>query len=102
MCFCKTNIHIHNFINYNDWLPVTAVRKSNSGERVTSVFQQRLIKSLLKCLSVNSAVHFNYISKDNRSNYKITYRDVLKSYLSGSKKYSANCIKYKFKLYLNC
>jgi len=67
MCFCKTNIHIHNFINYNDWLPVTAVRKSNSGERVTSVFQQKLIKRLLKCLSVNSAVNsavqFNHISK---------------------------------------
>jgi len=22
MCFCKKNIHIYNFINYNHWLPV--------------------------------------------------------------------------------
>jgi len=36
MRFCKKNIHIYNFINYNYWLPVTALHKSSSGRRVTS------------------------------------------------------------------
>lgn len=29
-----------------------------------------------KCLSVYSAVHFIHISKDNKSNYEISYKDV--------------------------
>jgi len=38
-----------------------------------------------KCLSVHSAVTLTINPKNNRRNYEISYKNALKSYLSGSK-----------------